>query len=95
MPLLSLALLLLAAVSLHARAQECPSGPACDDARAVVRDLQRIVAHGGVDESYATTICGIKQWINPRGQERANPIILLTRGVVRTRGTCGAMGKTG
>jgi pimeloyl-ACP methyl ester carboxylesterase len=50
------------------------------DARAAVADLQRIVAPGGVQDSYKTRIGGIDQWINVRGQDRANPMILFVHG---------------
>jgi len=49
-------------------------------ARAAVEDLQRIVAPHGVQESYKTRIGGIDQWINVRGQDRANPMILFVHG---------------
>ncbi len=74
------ALPLLALLSLPLHAADCPTGKSYEQAREVVRDLQRIVAPNGIDESYATTIGGIKQWINVRGQDRANPIILFAHG---------------
>jgi len=49
-------------------------------ARAAIEDLQRIVAPHGVQESYKTRIGGIDQWINVRGQDRANPMILFVHG---------------
>ena len=49
-------------------------------ARAAVADLQRIVAPNGVQESYKTSIGGIAQWLNVRGQDRGNPIILFVHG---------------
>lgn len=75
-----LVLLLLVALCPQVHAADCPEGKAYEQARAVVRDLQRIVAPGGVDESYTTTIGGIPQWVNVRGQDRANPIILFVHG---------------
>lgn len=80
MKMVCLVLLLLATQFPLANAQECPAGKSYEDARAVVRDLQRIVTPTGVDESYTTTIGGIKQWINVRGQDRSNPIILFVHG---------------
>ncbi|MQA19546.1 alpha/beta fold hydrolase [Rugamonas sp. FT103W] len=76
------AVVLLCLVTLYpqVKAQECPAGKSYEQARAVVRDLQRIVAPGGVDESYTTTIGGIKQWLNVRGQDRSNPVILFLHG---------------
>jgi len=49
-------------------------------ARAAIADLQRIVAPAGIQESYKTQIGGIGQWLNVRGQDRANPIILFVHG---------------
>src|SRR6187549_2085777 len=76
----ALVLLALAALCPRVEAQECPTGESFEQARAVVRDLQRIVAPAGVDESYTTTIGGIPQWINVRGQDRSNPVILFVHG---------------
>ncbi|HZX80169.1 MAG TPA: alpha/beta hydrolase [Lysobacter sp.] len=70
--------LLLAAFA--APAAECPSGESYEKAREVVRDLQRIVTPGGIDDTYATTIGGIAQSINVRGEDRANPMILFVHG---------------
>lgn len=50
------------------------------DARAAVADLERIAAPEGVQESYRSSIGGIDQWINVRGQDRANPMILFVHG---------------
>ena len=49
-------------------------------ARDVVQDLERIVAPSGIQETYKTKIGGIDQWINVRGQDKANPIILFIHG---------------
>ncbi|GAF68283.1 unnamed protein product, partial [marine sediment metagenome] len=48
--------------------------------RDVVKDLERIVAPNGVQETYKTKIGGIDQWLNVRGQDKANPIILFIHG---------------
>lgn len=80
MKLVGLVLLSLAMLGSEASAQECPSGKSYEEARDVVRDLQRIVAPTGVEESFTTPIGGIKQWINVRGQDRSNPIILFVHG---------------
>lgn len=48
--------------------------------RDVVKDLERIVAPNGVQETYKTRIGGIDQWLNVRGQDKANPIILFIHG---------------
>ena len=73
-------LILIAIFCSHANAQECPDGESYYNAREVVRDLQRIVTPNGIQESYATTIGGIKQWINVRGEDKDNPIILFIHG---------------
>ena len=49
-------------------------------ARAVVADLERIVAPSGIQESYKVRIGGVEQWLNVRGQDRGNPIILFVHG---------------
>lgn len=49
-------------------------------ARAAIEDLQRIAAPTGIQESYKTAIGGIDQWLNVRGQDRSNPIILFVHG---------------
>ena len=72
--------LLLVAFASCVSAQECPGGESYAKARAVVRDLQRIVAPNGVQETYKATIGGIEQWINVRGEDRANPVILFVHG---------------
>lgn len=51
-----------------------------DQARSIVADLDRITAPGGVQESYKVRIGGIAQWLNVRGQDRANPVILFLHG---------------
>jgi len=50
------------------------------DARAAVADLEKIPAPGGIQDAYKTLIGGIDQWINVRGQDRANPMILFVHG---------------
>ena len=54
--------------------------PSIDVARAIVADLDRIVAPGGVQESFKLRIGGIEQWVYARGQDRANPVILFVHG---------------
>ena len=49
-------------------------------AREVVEDLSRIVAPNGIQDSYKTRIGGIEQWLNVRGQDKANPMILFVHG---------------
>jgi pimeloyl-ACP methyl ester carboxylesterase len=72
---------LLAALSPFAQAQEaCPDRSSYEPAREIIRDLGRIVAPNGVQEAYATRIGGIDQWINVRGQDRGNPMVLFVHG---------------
>ena len=74
-------LLLLAALCPAAHAQEKPGGDTSyARARDVVRDLERIVAPTGIQETYKARIGGIDQWINVRGQDKANPVILFIHG---------------
>jgi len=80
MRIYAVVLLLLVTLYPQVNAEECPAGKSYEQARAVVRDLQRIVAPTGVDESYTTTIGGIKQWLNVRGQDKSNPVILFVHG---------------
>ena len=75
-----LILLLLATLCAPLGAAECPSGESYDKARQVVRDLQRIVTPNGVQETYTASIGGIDQWINVRGEDRANPLMLFVHG---------------
>lgn len=62
------------------RAQECPGGKSYNDARDVIRDLQRIVNPKGIQQTYKEKIGGIDQWIYVRGQNAANPMILFVHG---------------
>lgn len=75
--LVSLALFLL---PLAAAAADCKDTASYADARAIVRDLDRIVAPGGVQESYKMRIGGIDHWVNVRGQDRANAVLLFIHG---------------
>ena len=71
---------ILAVTSFGAHAQQCPDIAPYQKARAAIQDLGRIVAPSGIQESYKTKIGGIEQWINVRGQDKANPIILFIHG---------------
>lgn len=71
--------LALAGVS-GAAAQDASDAKNYARARAAVADLQRIAAPGGIQESYKTKIGGIDQWLNVRGQDRDNPLILFVHG---------------
>ena len=75
-----LAALILAAPCVAVDAQDCPDTAPYQRAREVVRDLERIVAPNGIQESYKTRIGGIDQWLNVRGQDKSNPIILFVHG---------------
>ena len=74
------ALLWLGLASMNVGAKECRDTSALEPARAVVRDLNRIVAPTGIQESYKARIGGIDQWISVRGQDRANPLLLFVHG---------------
>ena len=81
MRIVIIACLALAGLCMHpATAQDDPDTKALADARAAVADLQRIVAPGGVQDAYKTRIGGIDQWLNVRGQDRADPMILFVHG---------------
>ena len=71
---------LLASLGASAGAQECKSQQEYAKAREVIKDLGRIVAPSGVQEAYKTKIGGIDQWINVRGQDKNNPVILFVHG---------------
>jgi len=73
-------LAILAFTTLTANAQQCPDIAPYQKARAAIQDLGRIVAPSGIQESYKTKIGGIDQWINVRGQDKANPVILFIHG---------------
>jgi pimeloyl-ACP methyl ester carboxylesterase len=48
--------------------------------RAIIEDLNRIVAPTGVQDAYKTKIGGVDQWLTVRGQDRDNPMILFVHG---------------
>ncbi|KFN49269.1 alpha/beta fold hydrolase [Arenimonas composti] len=73
-------LLLLATLAATATAADCPTGADDARARAVIADLQRIVTPNGVQETYATPIGGVEHWIDIRGEDRDNPVILFVHG---------------
>lgn len=56
-----------------------PADPAGEQ-RAVIADLMRIPAPEGVEESFTLDIGGVAHWINVRGQDRANPLVLVVHG---------------
>lgn len=51
-----------------------------EEAVAVVRELRRIVTPNGVDRSEIIRIGGINQFVNVRGRDRRNPILLVLHG---------------
>jgi pimeloyl-ACP methyl ester carboxylesterase len=73
-------LAVLAAIGFSAHAQQCPDVAPYQKARDTIADLARVVTPDGIQESYKTKIGGIDQWINVRGQDKANPIILFVHG---------------
>ncbi|MEL1263171.1 alpha/beta hydrolase [Pseudoxanthomonas putridarboris] len=63
------------------RAQDaCPDRSSYEPAREIIADLGRIASPNGVQEAYAARIGGIDQWINVRGQDRDNPMVLFVHG---------------
>jgi pimeloyl-ACP methyl ester carboxylesterase len=58
----------------------CTNAQSGDAARAIITDLNRIVAPHGIQESYKLRVGGIDQWIYVRGQDATNPIILFIHG---------------
>ena len=75
-------LLCLSAPTLPLHAGEPPvaADAGAEAARAVVKDLDRIVAPSGVQETFKLRIGGIEQWVYARGQDRSNPVILFVHG---------------
>ncbi len=51
-----------------------------DTARSIVRELQKVVTPGGIDERLAVDIGGTKQWITIRGRDLHNPVLLFIHG---------------
>ena len=75
-----LGLIFLCMAAARVEAQQHTDAENYRKAREVVADLGRIVAPSGIQESYKAPIGGIAQWLNVRGQDRANPIILFVHG---------------
>ena len=72
--------LLLAVSAFAANAQTCKDTAAYEPARKIIADLGRIETPNGVQESYKVHLNGIDQWVNARGQDRANPVVLFVHG---------------
>lgn len=70
----------LASPTTAAAQPACPDRSAYAPAREIIGDLGRIVAPTGVQEDYAVDIGGVRQWVNVRGQDRSNPMILFVHG---------------
>ena len=62
-----------------ASAQEKQASPR-EDAVGVIRELRRIVAPTGVERYEYLSIGGIRQFVSIRGQDRANPVLLVIHG---------------
>lgn len=75
-----LMLLLFVTVCPLVNAQEAPTTAPYKDAKELIRDLERVVAPSGLQESYKAKIGGIDQWVNVRGQDNGNPVILFIHG---------------
>ncbi len=73
-------------LSTGAAAQAAPIPPpaAADDpyipGRMLLTDIHRIVTPRGVQESFEVTLGGARQWVNVRGADRDNPILVFVHG---------------
>lgn len=63
-----------------ALAADCPDRSAYAPGRALVAGLGRIVAPEGVQEAYEVPVNGVRHWLNVRGQDRDNPLLLFVHG---------------
>ncbi len=61
-------------------ADPCPDREAYAPGRALVAELGRIVAPEGVQEAYEVPVNGVRHWVNVRGQDRGNPLLLFVHG---------------
>jgi pimeloyl-ACP methyl ester carboxylesterase len=75
-----LVLVLSQSIDSWAKAEECKDTSRYAAARAIVEDLDRIVAPNGVQASYKTRIGGVDQGLVVRGQDKENPILLFVHG---------------
>jgi proline iminopeptidase len=77
---LATVLLLFLALTTVAWAQPSPGDDIYAPGRAIVTDIDRIVTPNGVQETFETALGGVRQVVNVRGADRANPIILFIHG---------------
>lgn len=84
MKMIALVSLFLVAMCPRVDAQECPDTTHYEEAREIVQDIGQIVNPSGIQESYKAKIGGIEQWLNIRGQDKANPIILFVDNCAQT-----------
>lgn len=59
---------------------DCPDTAPYKKSRDVIGDLERITTASGTQESYTVNAGGIDQWLNVRGEDKANPIIVFVHG---------------
>jgi len=50
------------------------------DAKAIIADIERIVTPNGVEEMFTAKIGSIDQWLQVRGRDRDNPLLLYLHG---------------
>jgi pimeloyl-ACP methyl ester carboxylesterase len=61
-------------------ADEAPGPHTRSDATKIMSEMRRIVTTNGVERLEAVRIGGIDQWLNIRGQDRRNPVLLMIHG---------------
>lgn len=71
---------LLVASAPPAASAQAPNAMNREEAIAVIREMRRIVTPQGVDRSETIRIGGINQFVNIRGRDRRNPILLVLHG---------------
>src|SRR5690606_41537561 len=57
-------------------ADPCPDREAYAPGRALIAELDRIVAPGGVQEAYEVEVTAVRHCVNVRGHDRYNPLLL-------------------
>jgi len=68
------------AAAMPAAADDCEDTSAYAPARAIIEELDRIVAPQGVQESFTLRAGGVDHRVHARGQDRANPVLLFLHG---------------